>query len=146
MMSTAEERRMDMKIVWVLKLTVIALALTLIPCSLFAAHLYPEDWYVAKWCPDNNGTMKVVLPDKTRPDCVTDTVAIEFDFAEKWYEAVGQSLHYGKMTGKKAGIVLIVEKESDLVYVDRFKAVKKYWGLSIRLWKYTPEMAEMSPY
>jgi hypothetical protein len=28
--------------------------------------------------------MEVVLPDKTRCDCVTDTHAIEFDFGNNW--------------------------------------------------------------
>ena len=32
--------------------------------------------------------MEVVLPDKTRSDCVTDTRAIEFDFGHHRAEAV----------------------------------------------------------
>ena len=116
-------------------------ALTFPVCS-FAVHLHPEAWYVDIWCPDHNGTVEVVLSDKTRVDCLTATTAIEFDFADKWYEAVGQSLHYGKMTQKKAGIVLIVETQNDLKYWNRLVAVKKYWGLKIALWKYTPEIAE----
>jgi hypothetical protein len=47
----------------------------------------------------------VVLSDKTRCDCVTDTHAIEFDFGSNWVEAVGQGLHYSAITKKKAGIV-----------------------------------------
>jgi hypothetical protein len=94
------------------------------------------------WCPDHNGTIEVVLPDKTRVDCLTATTAIEFDFADKWYEAVGQSLHHGKMATRKAGIVLIVETQNDLKYWNRLVAIKKYWGLKISLWKYTPQMAE----
>jgi hypothetical protein len=38
---------------------------------------------------------------------------VEFDWAEKWAEAVGQSLHYARMTGKRPGIVLILREESE---------------------------------
>jgi hypothetical protein len=43
----------------------------------------------------------VVLPDGTRCDCLTDTHAIEFDFGNKWAEAIGQSAYYALQTGKK---------------------------------------------
>lgn len=109
-----------------------------LPVWSFAARIHPEAYYVAVWCQDHNGTVEVTLSDKTRVDCVTRTTAIEFDFADKWYEAVGQALHYGKMTKKKAGIVLIVESQDDLKYWNRLLAVKKYWGLPITLWKYAP--------
>ena len=35
--------------------------------------------------------------------------AVEFDFAEKWAEAVGQALYYALKTGKKPAVVLIME-------------------------------------
>ena len=53
--------------------------------------------------------MEVVLQDKARVDCVTNTHAIEFDFAPKWAESIGQALYYGEVLKKKPGIVLIVE-------------------------------------
>ncbi len=52
----------------------------------------------------------MVLPDKARVDCVTDTHAIEFDFAKKWGESIGQALYYATILNKQAGIVLIMEK------------------------------------
>lgn len=53
------------------------------------------------------------MPDGTRCDIVTDTHAIEVDFADKWGEAIGQSLNYAFQSNKRAGILLILEKESD---------------------------------
>ncbi len=53
--------------------------------------------------------MEVRLQDKTRVDCLTSTYAIEVDFAPKWAESVGQSIHYSLMTGKKSGVLLIME-------------------------------------
>jgi hypothetical protein len=52
---------------------------------------HPEKWYQEKWCRQQGGQIEVVLPDKTRCDCVTDTHAIEFDFGNGWAEAIGQS-------------------------------------------------------
>ena len=51
------------------------------------------------------------MPDGTRCDILTDTHAIEVDFADKWAEAIGQSLNYAMQTGKKAGIVLVLKDE-----------------------------------
>ena len=36
----------------------------------------------------------MTMPDGTRCDILTDTHAIEVDFADKWAEAIGQSLNY----------------------------------------------------
>ena len=64
----------------------------------------------------NRGQVEVVLPDGTRCDCVTETHAIEFDSGSKWAETVGQSAYYALQTGKRAGIVLILETMKDRKY------------------------------
>lgn len=69
-----------------------------------AANSKNERYYQDKWCNNHNGETEYILSDKTRVDCLTETHAIEFDFAGKW-EAIGQSLHYGLMTSKTPGIV-----------------------------------------
>ena len=93
-----------------------------------------EKDYQAEWC-NGVGRIEVVLADRTRVDCLTETHAIEFDFAKssKWAESIGQSLHYARMTGKRAGIVLIVTKESDSKDVDRVKMIIDHFGLPIDL-------------
>ncbi len=91
--------------------------------SVYAKRLHFEKWYQERWCPEQNGEMEVVMPDKTRCDCVTKTHAVEVDFADNWYAAVGQSGHYSIQTGKRAGIVLILESPDD----------KKHWERLINL-------------
>jgi len=59
-----------------------------------------EKDYQDEWC---QGEKEHGLSDRTRVDCLTDTHAIEIEFANKWKEAIGQSLHYSLMTGKKTG-------------------------------------------
>ena len=79
------------------------------------AKMYEKD-YVNMYC---NGQIEYVLPDKTRVDCLTDEYAIEFDYAKKWAESIGQSLYYSKMTNKKPAVAIIVKKESDKKYINR---------------------------
>ncbi len=60
--------------------------------------------------------MEVTLKNGTRCDCITETHAIEIKFAAKWQASVGQSINYSLQTGKRAGIVLILESTKDQKY------------------------------
>ena len=82
------------------------------------------------------GVMEYLLPDQTRVDCLTDKYAVEVDFAYRFYGAIGQALYYGYMTGKKPGIAVIVEKESDKRFLKRLKLVTDKEG--IRVWVLKP--------
>ena len=99
--------------------------------SVSAKHLYPEKYYQNKWCNQNQGRQEVILPDSTRIDCLTKTYATEFDFAPKWAESIGQSLHYARMTGKKPGIVLIIEKPEDFKYYNRIVPLCKQYDITL---------------
>ena len=79
---------------------------------------FQEKDYVNKYC---NGYKEFVLSDKTRIDCLTDEYAIEYDYAKKWAESIGQALYYAKKTGKKPAVALILQKPSDIKYVNRVK-------------------------
>lgn len=111
----------------------LAVCFLLVTSPAFAAHKYPEKHYQDQWCKDK-GQAEYILPDKTRCDCLTNDHAIEFDFAGKWYEAVGQSLYYSLQTGKKAGIVLIIEKSADRKYWLRLNSTIDHFKLPIDTW------------
>lgn len=81
-----------------------------------------EKDYVNKYC---DGLKEYVLPDKTRIDCLTDEYAIEFDYAKKWAESIGQSLYYAKKTGKKPAVAIITSKKDDYKYIQRIREVDK---------------------
>jgi hypothetical protein len=68
---------------------VIWLVIAFFPVA-FASNVHPEAYYQDKWCSVNKGQTEYRLEDNTRVDCLTDTHAIEFDFAEKWAESIGQ--------------------------------------------------------
>lgn len=97
-------------------------------------RLHPEKWYQARWCAEAGGQTEVRLPDGCRADCITDTHAIEFDFANKWHEAIGQALYYAIQTGKRAGIVLIIEHPKDRKHWIRLNTVIEHYRLPIDTW------------
>jgi len=89
-----------------------------------------EKDYQVKYC---TGNTEIVLPDRTRIDCLTETHAIEYDFGKKWAEAIGQSLYYAMHTGKRAGIVLIISPK-ETRFLDRVNSVINHYGLPIDVW------------
>jgi len=100
--------------------------------SAFAAHLHPEKHYQEHWCKDHGGVTEYVLVDKSRVDCLTDTHAIEVEFAPKWKEAVGQALYYSIKTNRKPGIVVISENpESDAKHIKRLRTVTEKYGIEL---------------
>jgi hypothetical protein len=109
--------------------------LLLLPLNASTKNLYKERHYQDIWCVEQRGICEVVLPDRTRYDCVTDNYAVEFDFGKKkWAEAIGQSLYYALQTGTKAGIVLTLEKPSDYKYWIRLNTVIDQNDLPITTW------------
>ena len=80
-----------------------------------------ESYYVNQLCTSDFGRKEAVLWDLTRVDCLAKDYAIEFDFAKKWAEAVGQSLYYSKMTGKAPAIALILTNITDYKYLKRIE-------------------------
>lgn len=119
---------------------ILTLLISLALCGpVLAKQAHPEKWYQSKWCAENQGKAEVVLPDRTRCDCLTEKHAIEVEFANKWKEAIGQSLHYSLQTGKRAGIVLIMEKQSDIKYWISLNKLIKAFNLPIDIWKINPQ-------
>ena len=114
--------------------TISLLALLLWPCSAWAQHKHPERWYQERWCAEAGGVLEFQLPGQTRVDCLTDTHAVEHDFASKWAEAIGQSLYYSAVTGKRAGVVLIMEQKGDHRYLERLRETIERNKLPVDIW------------
>lgn len=99
-----------------------------------AKRNHPEKWYQTRWCQEQGGEAEVTLEDKIRCDCVTETYAVEIDFGNNWYEAVGQSTYYALLTNKRAGIVLILESVKDRKYWERLNRLIEAYNLPIEVW------------
>ena len=69
-------------------------------------------------------TFEYKYNDYTRVDCLTDIYAVEFDFANKWAESIGQVEYYALKTGKRGMVILILEHpKKELIYYKRVKKI-----------------------
>lgn len=118
-------------------LALILLASCAVPAR--AKHLHKERYYQDIWCAQNAGMLEVRLPGGLRIDCETDTHAVEVDFAPKWAEAVGQSLAYAAATGKRPGILLILEWPADERHLAKLRDVITKNALPIDVWTIEPD-------
>ena len=109
----------------------VLLAITIGIPGVDAKHLHSEKYYQAIWCIERGGKLEVVMTDGTRCDCLTGDMAVEVDFAGKFYEGISQALLYGMLTGKQAALLLIVEKDTDWKYVDRAKEIIRHYCLPV---------------
>lgn len=106
------------------------LLICLASTSIAYANNLPEKHYQQQWCDEHNGVMEYRVPGG-RVDCLTDTHAVEVDFARKWAEAIGQSLYYAHYTGKKPGILLIVSTGKDQIRLKNIKPVVEKLGIDV---------------
>lgn len=105
----------------------------------YVIHKHNESSYQHAWCSEHNGIEEYENSDFTRVDCLTNTHAIEFDFADKWAESIGQALHYSYMTGKKAKVILILENpEKQMCYFERVQNLGKIHNFDVEY--VTPEI------
>lgn len=126
------------------KIFLLCLMLIFVP-AVQAKRLHPEAEYQAVWCGKHNGVTEYRLSDKTRVDCLTETLAVEVDFANKWHECIGQALYYGRMTGKQAACVLIMEdSERDAAYLKRLRKTAYKKGVNLRTFTITPAHLDMT--
>jgi hypothetical protein len=116
------------------QIRLIMIAFLLTSFSVYAERNHPEKWYQTEWCQEQSGKAEVSLEDQTRCDCVTDTHAVEVDFADNWYEAVGQSTHYSLVAKRRAGILLILESPDDRRYWERLNRLINNYDLPIDVW------------
>lgn len=111
-------------------LLILLLASIALPAQ--AKRLHKEVYYQDIWCTANNGITEYVLEDNTRVDCLTQSEAVEFDFANKWAECIGQALYYGLMTNRTASCALIMENpERDEKYLKRLEKVAEPFNIKI---------------
>jgi hypothetical protein len=91
---------------------------------------------------DRGYQVEVLMPDETRCDLVSDTHAIEVEWASKWKEAPAQATLYSIWTGKKPGILLLVKnKTTDKLNVLRCKLVCERLGIDLEIYEIKQSIA-----
>ena len=56
------------------------------------------------------------------------------DWSKKWGEAIGQSLNYAFQSGKRAGIILIMDSPTDTKEALRVNSIIQHYDLPVTLW------------
>jgi len=108
----------------------------------YPKHAHYESSYQHAWCKAHNGVEEYENNDFTRVDCLTNTHAVEFDFANKWAESVGQAEYYALKTGKRGKVVLILEdSKKDFVYLYRVKKLAEKHNFDVEF--ITPEILNL---
>jgi len=119
------------------RLVHITLALLLLATTAHAKHLHPEKIYQNEWCNKFSGQQEYRLEDNTRVDCLTKNYAVEFDFAAKWAECLGQALHYANLADKRPACVLIIEHGKDWKHYKKLRRTAKKHA--VKIWYITPK-------
>lgn len=115
-----------------IKKVIISLFVLFITMPAFAKRLHCEADYQQAWCSAQQGVSEYQLQDLARVDCLLHQYAVEFDFANKWAESIGQALYYGLKTNRTPAVVLIMENpEKDQKYLDRLNAVAEKHGIKV---------------
>ena len=127
-----------------LRLLLITILLTSTTC--YAKHLYKEAVYQEFWCNKRGGVLEYELPDMSRVDCLLPNYAVEFDFAKKRDECLGQALRYAAYTKKNPACCLIIEKKKDLKYYYQLRYTIKKKDLGVKLFIITPASLIRSGY
>ena len=96
-----------------------------------AASAEPETWYAEKAQQTHGGEIEVRIFDGSRVDLLTNTHAFEIEKSHKWREAIGKSLHHALLTGRKAGIILAMEKKTAPQHLKSLEAVIAAYELPI---------------
>lgn len=92
-----------------------------------------ESYYAHQWCDAAGGQSEVVTESGARVDCLTAEYAVEVDWSGKWAEAIGQSLHYGVQTGRRAAILLLMREDYQPAHLYRLQDTIDRNGLDIEL-------------
>lgn len=90
--------------------------------------------------------LEVSLADAGRADCVSETHAIEVEWADKFKEGVGQALTYGQKTALIPGLILICRRDeasclaNSLVSQETFSA----YGIEATVWECGADSRKLS--
>lgn len=111
----------------------IFLILILLTVSNISYAKKDERYYQNNHCIKLSGVIEYTLMDKTRIDCLTSKYAIEYDWAKKWAECLGQSLHYASITKKTPMCGLIGTKDEFDKFSLKIKNISDNYNLSVEI-------------
>lgn len=92
------------------------------------------------------GGQREVSVKSGRVDILTKEYAFEVEWANKWKDAIGQSIWYGVQTNKKSGIILIMKKKEDYKYFIQLNTALEYADLTnkIKVYLFPTDFEELT--
>lgn len=107
-----------------------------------------EAYYIEKLTHQLHGRSEVTIKGG-RIDILTDTHAIEVEWAPKWKQSIGQALWYAMQKNTKPRIILLLKKETDYDYFLMLNSALHYSNIEIetqfiKLYKVKDDEDELS--
>ncbi|MBF0530742.1 MAG: tetratricopeptide repeat protein [Deltaproteobacteria bacterium] len=99
-----------------------------------ARREHPLEWYRQAWCQKQNGQADFRMIEGNDCDCLTASHAVAFEYADRWAEVIGRSLDNARQTGRKPGIVLVMETKDDQKYQVNLRTTVEAFKLNINYW------------
>lgn len=112
-------------------------ALILATLTIPAHAAEKEHVYRDRFCGGAGMQMEVRLSNGTRADCVSGRLAIEVEFSDKIYQALGQAMSYSASTGHAPAIILVCRKKPkrcDVQY-QRLEDAAVHWKIPLTVWR-----------
>lgn len=94
-----------------------------------AESYYRDQMCAARW----KGIANYRLSDGSRADCVNMEMAVRVAYADQWQEAIGQALHFGRKTGLRPAVALVMEQPQDRKFLRLLTDLRKFYGLEFRI-------------
>lgn len=111
------------------RFTIFLLLLTLIP-GVALSGKRSFNYYKQRWCHKLSGRTDILHHDVVL-ECATNDYIFIFEYSYRWKNAIGKALYYSLETGKRSGIVLILEKKREQFYYKQMKNLISYFSLPI---------------
>lgn len=114
-----------------------------------ASNNYDENHFNVLIAKEIGGKAEVTTKYSRRIDIVTRTTAWETDWLPKaWSEGVGQALTYAELTGKNAGIIVLIDvsKKVNSNHVKLVKLMAKKYGIELKFYKCNRDNGKYSEY
>ncbi len=92
-----------------------------------SSKLYEKDY--ADYIQSLIGGVREYSVQGGRVDLLTKEFAFEVEWANKWKNAIGQSIWYGLQTNRKPGIILIMKSKNDYKYFLQLNTALRYASL-----------------
>ena len=117
----------------------LTLALLVLPTPALA---YKEIEVQQRYC--DGLPMNQQLRDGSEVDCLINDFAVEVDFSSSWAQAIGQSLHYARITEARPAIILVCNEGTRQVTCDkhlaRLQETLVYWRIGMLVWYCNPQL------